>query len=138
MLDVSTLEKDLVLLIEKKVSLQALDYNSKDYDELEEKLHEQEDAFLEKHGDFLEEALHGVHDEFCPDSEVLLPIAYVPNKVTKSGNTYQADFSEGVFVDADDFESPNTKLVLVPGPVRIELQIGGKEKKVVWQPTVNQ
>ena len=35
------------------------------------------------YGDYIEEALRDVHDEFCPDSEVLLPIAYLANEYIK-------------------------------------------------------
>ena len=133
MIDTKALDTDLTALVEKKIELSSTDYSSDNYDDLEEELHDVEDAFLEKYGDYLEDALHDVHDEFCPDSEVLLPIAYLPNKITQVAGGYDVDFGEGVFVEVDDYEGENTKLVLLPKPTRIILQINENEREVVWK-----
>lgn len=42
-----------------------------------------EDLFVEKYGKDLEIALEVVHEEYCSDSDVLLPIAYVAKKYIK-------------------------------------------------------
>lgn len=133
MVDHKALDRDLTDLIEKKIKLSKTDYSDQTYDELEEELHDLEDKFLKKYGDYLEDALHEVHDEFCPDSEVLLPIAYLPNKVLKKNGTYVVDFNEGVYVEVDDYAGNETKLVLLPQPTRIVLQISEKQQEVVWK-----
>jgi hypothetical protein len=91
-----------------------------------------EDEFIEKYGDYMDDALHEVHDEMCPDSDVLLPIAYIPNRVIKTDDGYQVPGSEGVFVDVDDYSNPNTKLVILPDPARIVLMVGGKIQETLW------
>lgn len=134
---ISELEQDLRLLADKKNELDDLDYSSDQYDSIEHELHELEDGFQEKYGEYLEEALSQIHDEFCPDNDVLLPIAYLAKKYTKEGAQYDVHSSEGVLVDADDFPSKNTRLVLVPGPTRILLIVDNNNRQVVWTPEID-
>ena len=47
--------------------------------------------------------------------------------------TYEAAKGQGVYIEADDFDTSETKLVLLPGPTRIELLIGSDRKEVVWR-----
>lgn len=134
MVDLAKLDKDLKHLIDKKSELNELDYSNGRYDELEEEVHQLEDVFLENYGDYLEEAFHQVHDEYCPDNDVLLPIAYVPNQVSKQQNNgYEAVSGQGVYIEADDYDSPETKLVLLPGPTRIELLVGSDQREIAWK-----
>ncbi|MGD1959164.1 MAG: hypothetical protein ACFB2Y_09925 [Fulvivirga sp.] len=128
------LDDELRNLIDKKSTLNGLPYDSSEYDHLEEEVHALEDAFLSNYGSYLEDAFHEVHDEYCPDNDVLLPIAYVPNVVIKPNQeTYEAAKGQGVYIEADDFDTSETKLVLLPGPTRIELLIGSDRKEVVWR-----
>lgn len=131
-MDIQALDNGLVQIIEKKSQLSNLDYNDETYDSMEEELHDLEDSFLESYGGYLEDALHEVHDEYCPDNDVLLPIAYLPNKVTKNGDTYEVDSKEGVYVEVDDYEGNDTKLVLLPRPTRIVLHINPTSSETVW------
>lgn len=134
MIDNLKLDNELRNLIDKKSALNGLNYSSAEYDQLEEEVHDLEDTFLSSYGSYLEQAFHEVHDEYCPDNDVLLPIAYVPNEVLKSDTqTYQAAKGQGVYIEADDFDSSETKLVLLPGPTRIELLVGFDKKEIVWQ-----
>ena len=133
-MDIKRLDEDLRAILDMRKELSTLDYNNEKYDEIEESLHDKEDKFLNDYGGFLEDALYEVHDEYCPDSEVLLPIAYLPKTVKKNGNSeYHVDFREGVYVDADDYPGKETKLVLLPNPTRILLQIDAENSEVVWQ-----
>lgn len=131
-MDIKALDHDLVELVEKKSQLSNLDYSDEIYDQIEEELHQLEDKFLESYGTYLEDALHEVHDEYCPDTDVLLPIAYLPNKIMKNGDEYEVDAREGVYVEVDDYEGDDTKLVLLPRPTRIILQINPTHREVVW------
>ena len=133
------LNTTLAALIEKKNQLSALSYDDKEYDEVEEELHDLEDQFMEAHGDYLEEALEKVHDKLCPDNDVLMPIAYLANKYEVVGKnpdgsvSYDVKGKEGVWVDVDKYDGKDTRLVLIPNPVRLVLIIDGKNKEVVWQ-----
>lgn len=133
------LDQDLIALVEKKNILAELDYSDTDYDKIEEKLHELEDDFVEKYGEYLEDALHNVHDEYCPDNDVLLPIAYLANKYIIEGKNedgsdrYDVDRSQGVIVEADDFPEQISRIVLVPNPTRLILTAGKEHKEVVWK-----
>jgi hypothetical protein len=132
-MDVKALDKALQEIIKTRLDLSKLDYSNPAYDDLEEKLHDLEDAFQDSYGDDLESVLQDVHDEFCPDSEVLVPISYIAKIYTVSSKSeYTVAPTEGVFVEMDDYPGKDTKLVIVPNPVRILLNIGNEQQQVVW------
>lgn len=135
-MDISNLNTDLVALVEKKNELKHLSYDDKRYDSLEEELHDMEDSFVQQYGNYLEEVFSLVHDEYCPDDDVLHPTAYLADHYQVMGENGSRTFTvapkSGVPVDADDFPAP-THLVMVPGPLRIILQTG-KNEEVVWTP----
>jgi len=133
-MNVIALDKDLRALVEKRTQLSKIDYNNENYDDLEEELHDMEDDFHDAYGSYLDEAFHEVHDEYCPDSDVLMPIAYVPKKVNiQKGDMYDVDFTQGVYVDVDDYPGNDTKLVLLPSPTRIVLQVSSSQRETVWK-----
>lgn len=132
-MDLQALDKDLQQIIIKKNELSSLDYSDDNYDDLEEQLHDMEDDIMEKYGDYLEEALYDVHDEFCPDSEVLMPIAYLAKKYIIKGKKIDVDSSQGVFVEMDDYPQKETKLVFLANPTRIILLIDEDTREVVWE-----
>lgn len=133
MVDKKALDQLLCSLIDDKIALHKLDYSDANYDEIEERIHEKEDQLIKDFGGYLEDALHEVHDEFCPDSEVLLPIAYLPHVITKENDDYKVDFRQGAYVEVDDYPGTETKLVILPSPTRIILQINAAEQLTVWQ-----
>nr|WKN39579.1 hypothetical protein K4G66_12840 [Tunicatimonas sp. TK19036] len=130
------LEQALVQLVDKKIELSKIDYNDPQYDDLEEEIHDMEDDLLDKYGQFLEEVLADVHDELCPDDDVLLPTAYLANKYVKTeenGSVVYLPAEGGVIVDVDEYPNQLTRLVLVPGPTRLILQVGRKKEEEVWR-----
>lgn len=132
-MDVKALDEALLAIIKSRLELLNLDYSNPRYDDLEEKLHDLEDDFQDTFGDELEGALQEVHDEFCPDTDVLVPIAYIAKAYTVNDkNEYSVAPTEGVFVEMDDYPGKDTKLVIVPNPVRIILNIGNDRQEVVW------
>lgn len=135
-MNVQTLDKALSQLVEKKITLSHLTYNDQQYDIIEEELHDLEDDLVETYGEHLEDMLADVHDELCPDNDVLLPIAYIANdyeKIEKNGTTTYRATSGGVIVDVDEYPNQLTRLVLVPAPARLVLQVGKKNEEVVWK-----
>jgi len=131
-MDIKALDKALQEIVQRRNALQQIDYNNPKYDDLEEELHDLEDAFQVKFGEALEEILQDIHDEHCPDTDVLYPIAYLAKSYTISDkNEYSVAPGEGVFVGVDEFPGKDTKLVILPNPPRVVLSVG-KEQKVVW------
>ncbi|MBK0403912.1 hypothetical protein I5M27_13030 [Adhaeribacter sp. BT258] len=129
-MNTENLNKQLVALIEKKQALGKLSYNDERYDDIEEELHDLEDSFNEEFGPYLEDVLEDVHAKLCPDTDVLLPTAYLPNNLDgESGG----DNKEGVWVDSDEFPGKEARLVLVPNPTRIILSVGKAVRKEVWK-----
>jgi hypothetical protein len=133
MIDIKKLDEDLTALVKAKIALSKLTYADKDYDKIEEELHDMEDDFQENYGEYLEEALADVHDEFCPDNDVLLPIAYLADEYVIQEDTIEVAPGQGVLVEADDFASSKVTLALAPQPTRIVLQAGNDHKEVVWK-----
>lgn len=133
MIDIKNLDKDLTALVKAKIALSKLTYADHDYDKIEEELHDMEDDFQENYGEYLEEALADVHDEFCPDNDVLLPIAYLADEYIVTEDTIDVAPGQGVLVEADDFASSKVTLALAPQPTRIVLQAGKDHKEVVWR-----
>ncbi len=132
-MDIKAIDKALQEIIKSRMELLKLDYSNPKYDDLEEKLHDLEDAFQETYGDEVERAFQDVHDEYCPDTDVLVPIAYIAKSYeVNSKNEYSVLPTEGAFVEMDDYPGQDTKLVLVPNPVRIILSIGADKQQVVW------
>ncbi|RUA29775.1 MAG: hypothetical protein DSY77_14750 [Bacteroidetes bacterium] len=132
-MDIKKLDEDLTALVKAKIALSKLTYADKDYDKIEEELHDMEDDFQENYGEYLEEALADVHDEFCPDNDVLLPIAYLADEYVIQEDTIEVAPGQGVLVEADDFASSKVTLALAPQPTRIVLQAGNDHKEVVWK-----
>lgn len=138
-MDIDKLNKDFAEIADKINELDELDYSDERYDDLEEELHDLEDDFIDEFGDYLEKAIEEVHDEFCPDNDVLLPIAYfaknyIRNQKDNQGRySYDIEFGEGVPVTVKQFGDQEVKLVLVPGPTRLIVTVGETAKHVAWR-----
>ena len=138
-MDSQQLNLALLGVIEKRLQLNELTYDDARYDTIEEELHKLEDDFVEKYGADLEQALQVIHDEYCPDTDVLSPIAYVAKTYIHNGENddsspaYGVEYNDGALVDADKFPGKEARLVLLPSPVRIFLMVGQKYEHEVWR-----
>jgi hypothetical protein len=127
--DLDTAIQEIAL---RRNELSKIDYNNPKYDELEEQLHELEDSIQVKYGEYLEDVLQDIHDEFCPDTDVLYPIAYFAKSyIVTNSKEFSVGPKEGVYVEVDAMPGKETKLVIVPGPLRIILN-SGNGQQVVW------
>lgn len=131
-MDIKALDQAVQEIALKRNELKKIDYNNPKYDDLEEALHDLEDEFLDNYGDEMEKVLQEVHDKLCPDTDILLPIAYMAKAYTVTDkNEFLVSASEGVFVEVDSLPGKDTKLVIVPNPLRIILNLKDKQQ-VVW------
>jgi hypothetical protein len=131
-MDTKALDKAVQEIAIKRNELKKIDYNNPKYDDLEEELHDLEDALHVKFGEYLEEALQEVHDKLSPDTDVLFPTAYLAKIYAISAkNDFSVSNAEGVFVEVDSMPGKETKLVIVPNPLRIILNTKDKQE-VVW------
>ena len=132
-MDIKALDQELLSIFEKRVELSQMGYDHKNYDDVEEELHDLEDDFNEKYSDYLEKILEGIHKEYCPESDVLLPTAYLAKsfKIAADGSI-EVGKNAGVEVELEDSPDAKAKLLLLPTPIRVVLQVG-KTKKIVWK-----
>ncbi len=134
-MDLKALDKALQEIVKTRAELGKIDYNNPKYDELEEQLHDLEDDFHDEYGEYLEEVLQTVHDEICPDTDVLFPVAYIAKTYKLNDkNEFTVKGTDGVFVEIDKYPGKETKLVLVPMPLRVVLNIGEEKQIIVWTP----
>ncbi|WP_205503984.1 hypothetical protein [Rufibacter psychrotolerans] len=131
-MNIQELNTALVTLIRKKQELGQLSYNDARYDDVEEELHDLEDEFNDNFGEYLEEVLGDVHERICPDTDVLLPTAYLPEALDAQG---QVDLTnkQGVWVEADAYPNKEARLLLVPNPTRLILSVGKNVREEVWK-----
>ena len=131
-MDIKALDKAIQEIAIRRNELKKIDYNNPKYDDLEEELHDLEDAFHVKFGEYLEEALQEVHDKLSPDTDILFPIAYLAKTYTiNAKNEFSVTNAEGVYVEMDSMPGKETKLVIVPNPLRIILNTKEKQQ-IVW------
>ncbi len=132
-MDLLELDKAIQDIALRRNALKKIDYNDPKYDDLEEELHDLEDSLHVKYGDYLEDILKDVHDKYCPDTDVLYPIAYLAKSyLIGSKNEFTVAATEGVYVEVDSIPGKETKLVIVPNPVRIILNVDKGQQQVVW------
>ncbi len=136
-MDIEALDNSLVAIVKKKNELFKIGYQDPRYDDVEEELHELEDALMEKHGEEMEEVIQEVHDKICPDTDVLLPIAYlaksyIPTKDSEGSDTFDVDLREGVPVILDEYPDQLSRMVLVPAPPRLIVQVNREKRFLVW------
>jgi hypothetical protein len=132
-MEVKELDKAIQEIAIRRNELKKLDYNDPKYDDLEEQLHDLEDSLIDEHGDYLEEILQEIHDKYCPDTDILLPIAYLAKTYSISAsNEYSVTSAEGVYVEVDSMPNKETKLVMIPNPLRVILNVGSEKKLIVW------
>ena len=138
-MDSKAIDKFLIQIIEKKAELNALTYDDKGYDKIEDELHDLEDEFMDMFGDDFSEILEDIHDELEADNDVLLPIAYLATQYILKGqspdgmNTYDVRPTEGIPMDTDKHVGKVKRLVLIPNPLRFLLQIDTTKREIVWQ-----
>lgn len=137
-MNIQELNDAIIEIILKKNELDAIDYANENYDEIEDQLHDLEDEFLEKYGDDLEKEITKIHKKLCPKSDVLSPIAYIGKCYfveTKADGSLKFDREpgQGVSVEITGFEDEDTKLLLIPNPLKLLLTINDKTAKEVWK-----
>jgi hypothetical protein len=129
----NTIDEAMIAILQKRLELSKLSYSDDTYDDVEEVLHDLEDDFNEKYGNQLEEILDKVHIKHCPESDVLLPTAYLAKKFVETADgEIEIGKKEGVEVEWVEDPAAATRLVLLPSPTRI-LLMTPKGISVVWE-----
>jgi hypothetical protein len=124
-------------IIEKRAELNKFLLPTPEFKDLKLELRQMEEDFLNGFGNTLHEILLDVHDEYAPDIDVLPVLQYIGKEYKKIGQNewgirYDIDQNQGVYVEVDDYLDKNTKLVLVPNPLRVILNIEEGIRQTVW------
>ena len=75
---------------------------------------------------------------YVPDSDVLLPTAYIAKHYTRKQKdamgrcSYDVEFGEGIPIESDKFGDQEVYLSLVPGATRLVVTVGETAKQTVW------
>ena len=121
--------EQIVLL---KNRIHGMNPDSPDKSNLISELNQMETAFDEQFGSQLYEVFLDIHDELCPDNDILSASEYIAQYYEAKGNQYFVDDKQGALVHMDDYPNSETKLVLLPNPLRVELNIDAYNKEEVW------
>ncbi len=142
-MDISKLNDDLTKIVELRNMVSETGLEKNLMEKTEKDLGKSESRFLKEYGIYLEEVLKDVHDEICPDDTVLSPLEYLANKYIDTGNkrdgrkVYEVENTEGVTVGVDDYPGKETKLVILPNPVRIMLLVDHYDREELWRANLN-
>lgn len=142
-MDIARLNEDLTKIVELRNMVSELDLEKNLMEKTEKELIKSESQFLKQYGIYLQEVLKDVHDEICPDDNVLSPMEYLADKYIDTGNkrdgrkVYEVENDEGVAVGVDDYPNKDTKLVILPNPVRIMLIVDRKDREELWRANLN-
>ncbi len=125
-------------IIELRNELATLSYNDTKYDQVEDELHEVEEQFEKEFGNVIEDAIADFYDEYCPDSDVLSPLAYIAKayQVTGENNvgkTYEVARKNALAIELDDYPNQDNRLTLIPNPLRLVAYFGDGTTKEVWK-----
>jgi hypothetical protein len=111
------LDTALLAIIEQRNKLAQLDYNDPLYDEIENRLHEIEDAFVEHFGEELEDIIEDIYELHHLQGDVLSPISYLARayqiESSKKGTEYKVELEDALAIDSQNH------LVIFPSPPRI-------------------
>ena len=138
-MDAKAIDRALVSIIEKKAQLSGLFWDDKRYDEVEDELRKLEDELVDSYGDDLTEILEAVYDGMDVVGDVQLPTLYLAKTYSRSGQTadgmgvYDVRPGEGFRIETDRHAGKFPRLVLIPNPLRVVLQVDGGGREVVWQ-----
>ncbi|UZR94033.1 hypothetical protein [Chondrinema litorale] len=105
--------------------------------ELKENLRKLENNFQLEHGENLKNILEEVYDDLSPDAELEAPLNYLANKYevageNEHGTTFKVNHDEGVLIVVDEYGDKPAKLVIIPNPLRLILNIEDNSQEEVW------
>jgi hypothetical protein len=142
-MDLSKLDDDLSRIVELRNMVSEEGLGNDLHKKTQTELHDYENDFIKDYGIYLEEVLKDVHDEICPDDQVLSPIDYLANEYIDTGNkrggrkVYEVENNQGISVGVDDYPGKITKLVILPNPTRIMLLVDERDREELWRASLN-
>lgn len=133
-MNLDKLNQAFTRIVEKKLELSKLPVESEEYRILLTELNTLIRDFMSDYGSLIEEALFNVHDEYCPDCDIMRPLAYIASEYIKKNDRMIAPQGEGIPVFCDDYPDLDARLVFEPNPMRLVLQgVNQPFREVVWQ-----
>jgi hypothetical protein len=122
-------------ILEIRKELNAMEFNSARYDDLEETLADFEDDFMVDFGEDLDDILLKIHHTICPDIESAHPMAYFARNYTESEfvpGDYEINTGDGIKIIAEmGSKKIKGSLVWLPNPARLVL-VSAEDLHVLW------
>ena len=105
--------------------------------ESKEKLQLLEKQFLLEYGEQLKSILEEVYDDLSPDATIEAPLNYLASYYLKTGENehgtvFRVNHEEGVVFEVDEYGDKPARLVIIPNPLRLILNIDENNQEVVW------
>ena len=135
-IDTSAIDRAISNLIAQKVKTAATK-DAKSQVAENQKLKNLEQEFTANYGEQIRTILEEVYDDLCPDDVVQAPLNYLAKEYkvisqNNKGDIYDVSHHEGVPVEVDEYGQAATKMVILPNPLRIVLNIDAHTKEEVW------
>jgi hypothetical protein len=133
-MNIDKLNQAFTRIVEKKLELSKLAAESAQRNAVSDELESLINDFMADYGTIIEEALFNVHDEYCPDCDVMRPLAYIASDYIRKNDRMIAPQGEGIPVYCDDYPDLDARLVFEPNPMRLVIQGANQSfREVVWQ-----
>jgi hypothetical protein len=89
-------------------------------------------------GEVMHEILQDIYDEYAPDNDVEPLVNYLLSDYTVTSNnteipTYSFTGIKGVRIFVDEYEGKESRLALVPNPLKLVVTIEGEMPVTVWE-----
>lgn len=136
-MNTKALELAIAQIMDKRMQLGILVPEAPDYYRCKQELHTLEQHFQHEHGKQVKEILLDVYDELTPDTPINEPLDYIAKTASAvrtgpEGKIYEVDATQGAAVYVDDYPHKPTRLVLLPNPLRVQLNVDARQQEVVW------
>ena len=124
----------LIKIVEKRNALHETQHHKA---QLENELRQLEKEFIDWHGEDISAILKKVYQSHFHNEPMLSPMDYFAQTYRKigkniNGSTFDVDHSAGVAVSSSFWPGKATKIVFVPNPLRLLLNIDAHTREEVW------
>jgi len=135
-MDLQAIDQALLEIVSKREAIRTSEDRASKT-KLQKELSLLEEAFNRNYEMPLRNILEEVYDDLSPDATVHPPLEYLANQyktISKNskGPTFDVNHRQGIEIDTDEYGANFTRLVIIPNPLRVILNIDDHSKEEVW------